>query len=65
MNLFIAVVFFCTPESCYFWKAPSNYYKKEECVKAANNFSKLLEDKQIASYSTCFVVNTRNDINGI
>jgi len=62
MNLFIAVVFFYTPDSCYFWQSPSNYYKQEDCVRVATNFSKLLEDKKIASFGSCLVVNTRNDI---
>jgi hypothetical protein len=62
MNLFIAVVFFCSGGECYFWKAPTNYYNKEECVRAVDNFSKLLEDKEIPSFGNCLLVNTRNDI---
>lgn len=62
MNLFIAVVFFCAGENCFFWKAPTNYYNKEDCIKATDNFAQLLEDKKIPSFSNCLVVNTRNEI---
>jgi hypothetical protein len=62
MNLFIAVVFFCASGECYFWKAPTNYYSQEECVKAVDRFTTLLEDKEIPSFGNCLVVNTRNEI---
>jgi hypothetical protein len=56
------VVFFCASGECYFWKAPTNYYSQAECAKAVDNFTALLEDKEIPSFGNCLVVNTRNDI---
>jgi hypothetical protein len=62
MNLFIAVVFFCTGAECYFWKSPVNHYNKEECIAAIEKFASVLEQNGVVSFGQCLVVNTRNDI---
>jgi hypothetical protein len=62
MNLFIAVVFFCSGGECYFWKAADNFFNEKECVQAINKFAKSLEEKEIPSFGSCLVVNTRNSV---
>lgn len=62
MKFFIAVLFFCQDEQCFFWKSADLFYSEEQCIKVLAAGSKELESNGIESKGTCMQINTGKNI---
>ena len=56
MNFWIGVAFFCVNDTCAFWKADQNFYKKEECEARVAYVIKTVEEKSGIADGVCFPI---------
>jgi len=56
MNFFMAVVFFCTPGDCGFWKSDQIFDTKVECEKTLTEALDVLEANSEMAAGACLKI---------
>lgn len=56
MNFFVAVVFFCVPGDCSFWKADQVFNSLKECEKVLTDALDVLETNSDMAAGACMKI---------
>jgi hypothetical protein len=62
VKFFLAVIFFCNGEQCFFWKSSELFYKQEECLKVLKEASQALYQKGFENEGSCLQISTNKNI---
>ena len=60
MNSFLAVVFFCLGNECYFWSGQKLHATETQCVEQAKVFLTELNKNQVEGFGQCIKVPLRD-----